>query len=1053
MAHLRGTLDHFARARCSARAAHPAAGRTTSRSPSRPPRSTCSASSAAARPSATGPALPDLLAEGWIEWGGCGMVNPRVLRRLRGRPGALQRLRVRHGHRAHADVPPRRRGHARPGRGRRAVHRCLRHGGLRRAAARCPGCASTSAAGGRRPAARSRTRLVRARPRGRGASTRSAPTSPAARRRRGARDRGAHRATARPIRFCHGRRRRGHGPTRPRASSAAPRTSPSATGSSSRCRARCCRAASRSRRARRTAHVSDGMICSARELGHRRRPRRHPGAAGRTRAVGADARRAARLRDDVLDIAITPDRGYALSVRGVARELAPPSTSPFADPARRGRARRAGRGGWPVRIDDPVGCDRFVARVVTGLDPAAPSPFWLRRRLAAGRHAVDLARRRRHQLRDARARPAAARLRRGRGSPARSSCGGPRPGERLTTLDGAERALDADDLVIADDVRRRSRWPASWAAQSTEIGPGTTDVVLEAAHWDAAVDRPHRPPAPAAERGVPALRAGRRPGGRRRSPPSAPSSCWSSYGGGHRRRPAHRRRGRPPAPVADRAAGRPAGAARRHRRYAARRWSPPARAGRLRGRRRRRRARRSLPPTWRPDLTGPADLVEEVVRLEGYDTMPVGAAARAGRPRADRRRSGCAGAVAPGAGRGRATSRCCRYPFVGAERPRRARAGRRRPAPARRRGWPTRCRRASRCCAPRCCPGCSARCARNVCRGQPRRRAVRDRPGLPAAPATPPPMPSLGGRPPADRRGARRAGRRAARPAAARRGRARRRAEPAGWWGAGRAAALGRRRRGGPPVGRAAGVELARPGRRSRRRGTRAGAPSSLRRRPVVGYAGELHPRVVARARAAARAPARLSSTSTRCAAARAAGRARRSSTVSRRRCIDVALVVAAQCPRPRTSQAALRDGAASCSSRCGCSTSTPATQVGRAAGRWPTRCAFRAPDRTLTAEEAIDGPRRGGRRGGPADRSRPARLTRRSRRPAEVLQRLRAGTAGSGRARRRSPAPAAGRSGHAAAAPSRCPCGGRSRRRPHWPRSRPRAGPCRSPPWRRSGR
>ena len=108
------------RRRCSATASRPGSGRRTSRSPSRPPRSTWSASSAAA--SARRRVLPHLPGEGWIEWGGCGVVNPRVLRRLRHRPRGLLRLRLRHGHRAHADVPPRRRGHARHGRGRRALH-------------------------------------------------------------------------------------------------------------------------------------------------------------------------------------------------------------------------------------------------------------------------------------------------------------------------------------------------------------------------------------------------------------------------------------------------------------------------------------------------------------------------------------------------------------------------------------------------------------------------------------------------------------------------------------------------------------------------------------------------------------------------------------------------------------------------------------------------------------------------------------------------------------------------------------------------------------------
>ena len=101
----------------------PGCARPTSRSPSRAPRSTCCASSAAARRSAT-PTRPcrTCCSEGWIEWGGCGMVNPRVLVACGIDPDELQRLRVRHGHRADADVPPRRHRHARHGRGRRPVH-------------------------------------------------------------------------------------------------------------------------------------------------------------------------------------------------------------------------------------------------------------------------------------------------------------------------------------------------------------------------------------------------------------------------------------------------------------------------------------------------------------------------------------------------------------------------------------------------------------------------------------------------------------------------------------------------------------------------------------------------------------------------------------------------------------------------------------------------------------------------------------------------------------------------------------------------------------------
>ena len=140
-------------------------------------------------------------------------------------------------------------------------------------------------------------------------------------------------------------------------------------------------------------HVSDGMICSARELGlgddhagilvlppdaHGRRGRR-------SRLLG--------LRDAVLDAGVTPDRGYALSVRGVARELAARASTRRTATRRRDVAGpRRTTAGWPVRIEDPVGCDRFSARVVTGLDPAAPSPLWLRRRLLlAGMRPISLA--------------------------------------------------------------------------------------------------------------------------------------------------------------------------------------------------------------------------------------------------------------------------------------------------------------------------------------------------------------------------------------------------------------------------------------------------------------------------------------------------------------------------------------------------------------------------------------------------------------------------------------------------------------------------------------
>ena len=116
MAHLKGTLDHFAKAMFGPDA-------QTRWRPSYFPFTEPSAEFDVWFPQhRDGPR--------WVEWGGCGMVNPRVLRRLRHRPGRVLGVRVRHGHRADAAVPPRGGGHAGHGRRRRAVHPCVRHGGL-----------------------------------------------------------------------------------------------------------------------------------------------------------------------------------------------------------------------------------------------------------------------------------------------------------------------------------------------------------------------------------------------------------------------------------------------------------------------------------------------------------------------------------------------------------------------------------------------------------------------------------------------------------------------------------------------------------------------------------------------------------------------------------------------------------------------------------------------------------------------------------------------------------------------------------------------------------
>ncbi len=256
--------------------------------------------------------------------------------------------------------------------------------------------------------------------------------------------------------------------------------------------------------------ISDGMICSTRELGI---GTEHDGilVIGPIAAPGTDARALIGSDDAVIELAITPDRGYALSIRGLAREMAAAFDLPFTDPAERDIPERT-EGGWPVSIADPDGCGRFVTVRVAGINPAAPSPFWLRRRLtAAGIRSISLAVDvTNYVMLDL-------------GQPLHAfdadKLTGPITvrravdGETLVTLDGAKRTLVADDLVVADESGRdldgRGDGRRIHRDQRRHHHRGDRGGLLGSARH-----RQDRAPAPAAQRGVPAVRAGRRPGGR-----------------------------------------------------------------------------------------------------------------------------------------------------------------------------------------------------------------------------------------------------------------------------------------------------------------------------------------------------------------------------------------------------------------------------------------------------------------------------------------------------------------------------------------------------------
>jgi phenylalanyl-tRNA synthetase beta chain len=366
--------------------------------------------------------------------------------------------------------------------------------------------------------------------------------------------------------------------------------------------------------ARRTyGHVSDGMICSARELAI---GDDHAGILvlpGGSSDPGADALDVLGLRETVLDMAVTPDRGYCLSMRGIAREAAAALDLGFHDlapslPDVDGRA-------YPVTVDDPVGCDMFSARAVTGLNPAAPTPPWMARRLRqCGMRPISLAV------------DVANYVMLETGQPLhtfdRNKLAGAigvrraNAGEKLTTLDGVARVLDPDDLVVTDDTGPIALAGVMGGA-STEIDDASTDIVLEAAHWHpASVSRSvrrHKLPSEAAkrfERGVDPAVAG-----------VALQRCADLLAehGGARPVPGYTVVGTGSvAPLIALLSTRPADVAGMaiDREAVIRRLEQVGctvdGADVLQVR----------PPTWRPDLTDPADLVEEVVRLEGYDRIP-----------------------------------------------------------------------------------------------------------------------------------------------------------------------------------------------------------------------------------------------------------------------------------------------------------------------------------------------------------------------------------------------------------------------------------------------
>ena len=404
-------------------------------------------------------------------------------------------------------------------------------------------------------------------------------------------------------------------------------------------------------------HLSDGMVCSAREIGL---GEEHDGiivlsellgeAAADALAPGQDASALLGLDEEVVEVNVTPDRGYCFSVRGLGREHAHGVRADVAqvlhDPTTV-RADGAGRwaplevapatdgGGWPVALAEHTGdevaaglgpgCARFTTRVVRGIDATAPSPFRVRRRLQqCGIRSISLAVDVTNYVMLLTGQPLhaydAATLR-GPITVRRAA-----PGERLTTLDGTERALDTEDLLITDDGGARPIGVAGvMGGAQTEVSTTTTDVVVEAACFDpvsiARSARRHKLPSEASrrfERGV--------------DPAIGPAAAQLvvdllvEHGGGTAEPGAGDVRG-PQAPtpqvvlregltrdVTGTEVDRAETVALLEQVGCTVGPGEPLASGE--------ETFAVTPPSWRPDLRVDVDLVEEVARLHGYEHVP-----------------------------------------------------------------------------------------------------------------------------------------------------------------------------------------------------------------------------------------------------------------------------------------------------------------------------------------------------------------------------------------------------------------------------------------------
>ncbi len=222
---------------------------------------------------------------------------------------------------------------------------------------------------------------------------------------------------------------------------------------------------------------SAGMLCSAKELGLAEvsdgiveLPADVP--------LGADVREALGLDDDVLEIAITPNRGDAMSVLGLAREVAALSGATLRSPAP-DRVVAKHSANVPVTLIAGSGCAKFVGRLIRGVNNRAATPMWLRERLRrAGLRSispvVDVTNYVLQELGQPMHAYDAAKLQ--GGITVRMA----RAQESLTLLDGKTVTL-ADDMLVIADAGGAVGLAGVMGGERTAVSADSVDVFFEVA--------------------------------------------------------------------------------------------------------------------------------------------------------------------------------------------------------------------------------------------------------------------------------------------------------------------------------------------------------------------------------------------------------------------------------------------------------------------------------------------------------------------------------------------------------------------------------------------